>query len=168
MASNNSSSRLEVVLGSGHLRRRSSPPAEDVRAFTDTFRSHGHVRIGTAAVCLLEEPGASERMLATSGATAWCMLDTKVLSMGKGIHSRENVLKCMEQSLKNLGFDGDSAKGEVDITYLHMPALDTPLEETVGAMNEGFQWGWFKRFGCRIIRPSTSRRFVRLRRAKDV
>ena len=139
--------RPQVVLGGGQFGGPKIPVAADVKAWADLFHAHGHTRIDTSASYPLEELGKSERLIAESGATAWCTVDSKVHSMGKGAHSRENLLKSIEESLKNLGVQ------KVDIMYLHMPCLDTPLEETAGAMNEAYQKGWFKRFGVSNYAP---------------
>lgn len=150
--------RPQVILGGGPFGGTKLPTASSVKEWTDLFHNtHGHARIDSAAGYPPEKPGASESALAESGATAWATIDTKVYSIGAGAHARERVLRSIENSLKRLGFLDDGGEGtgraQVDVMYLHVPCLDTPLEETAGAMQEAYQRGWFRRFGLSNYTP---------------
>ena len=155
MASSATDTRPEIVFGGGLIGGSKIPTASDVKTWTDLFKSHSHTRIDTAAAYPVQEMGQSEHLLAASGATSWATIDTKVLSFGaEKLHSRENVLKSIEGSLRNLGFNVEGGgKRQVDILYLHAPCLDSPLEETAGAVNEAYERGWFRRFGVSNYTP---------------
>jgi len=55
--------------------------------------------------------------------------------------TREGIHSQMKASLEALGVD------KVDIYYLHFPEINTPLEETFGALNELHQAGKFTELG---------------------
>ncbi len=60
--------------------------------------------------------------------------------------SRKHILKAVEASLRRLGTD------YLDIFYAHMPDYDTPLEETVRAMDDLVRQGKVRYLGCSNFR----------------
>jgi len=67
------------------------------------------------------------------------VLSTKIFWGGKGINdrglSRKHILEGTDASLKRIGTD------YVDLIFCHRPDLDTPIEETVRAMNHVINQG---------------------------
>ncbi len=60
--------------------------------------------------------------------------------------SRKHILQAVEASLKRLGTD------YLDIYYAHMPDYDTPLEETLRAMDDLVRQGKVRYLGCSNFR----------------
>jgi len=60
--------------------------------------------------------------------------------------SRKHILQAVEGSLKRLGTD------YLDIYYAHMPDYDTPLEETLRAMDDLVRQGKVRYLGCSNFR----------------
>jgi aryl-alcohol dehydrogenase-like predicted oxidoreductase len=60
--------------------------------------------------------------------------------------SRKHIMQAAEGSLKRLGTD------YLDIYYAHMPDYDTPLEETVRAMDDLVRQGKVRYLGCSNFR----------------
>ncbi len=60
--------------------------------------------------------------------------------------SRKHLMQAAEDSLKRLGTD------YLDIYYAHMPDYDTPLEETVRAMDDLVRQGKVRYLGCSNFR----------------
>ena len=86
--------------------------------------------------------GESERVVgkALEGRREQIVLATKVtLPMGEGPNmsgsSRKHIIEGCEASLRRLGTD------YIDIYYLHKPDPDTPIEESLSAMNHLVQQG---------------------------
>ena len=144
-------SRPDVVFGGGVLGAKKCPDAEHAKAWADLFRSYGHTKFDSSISYPLENPGESERLLRSSGAASWGVIDTKTGSFGEKPHSRENLLNSIQQSIKHLGFEDGS--GQIDVMYLHIPCTDVPFEETVAAMDEARKRGMFKRFGISNYSP---------------
>lgn len=67
------------------------------------------------------------------------VLSTKIFWGGKGVNdkglSRKHILEGTDASLKRIGTD------YVDLIFCHRPDLDTPIEETVRAMNHVINQG---------------------------
>ncbi len=66
--------------------------------------------------------------------------------------SRKNLLASLDQSLKRMGLD------YVDIFYSHRPDPDTPLEETMGALDHAVRQGKALYVGISNYRPKETRR----------
>lgn len=100
------------------------------------MQEKGNVKtIDTAALY-----GQSEEILGKAGAGKRFTLDTK-LKGGFGDGSSKDVIQREStNSKKMLGVD-------VDILYIHAPDHDTPLEETLAAVDAVHKSGFFKRFG---------------------
>lgn len=84
--------------------------------------------------------GQSEEILGKAGAGERFTVDTK-LKGGFGSGSSKDVIQ--EESTNSRKLLG----GNVDILYIHAPDLDTPLEETLAAVDAVHKSGFFKRFG---------------------
>lgn len=119
---------------------------EEVKAFLDTFYEHGGRHIDTSRNYSPGAVGSSEPRLGTANAGSRFNIDTKVLGLpGNGpFHQAKQIKDSIEVSLAELKLP-EGVK--VDIMYLHLPDRETPFEETLGAMNEAYRQGKFKRFG---------------------
>ncbi|KAK4952048.1 hypothetical protein LTR10_009968 [Elasticomyces elasticus] len=148
----------EILLGAGPFGGPKIPSADSVRPYIDLFRQHGGKTIDTARGYPLEQPGRSEEVLGELCLDSWAVIDTKIFSFGEKAHSKENVGKNVEGSVKALGFDG--GEGKVDVMYLHAPTFDVEDEETLGAINEAFQRGEFRKFGLSNYSPARVENFV--------
>ena len=66
--------------------------------------------------------------------------------------SRKYLLASLDQSLKRMGLE------YVDIFYSHRPDPETPLEETMGALDQAVRWAKRSMPASRITMPSRPRR----------
>ena len=73
--------------------------------------------------------------------------------------SRKNLLASLDQSLRRMRLD------YVDIFYSHRPDPDTPLEETMGALNTAVRQGKALYVGISNYSPDQTRESVRILRA---
>ncbi|KAK5693415.1 hypothetical protein LTR97_009984 [Elasticomyces elasticus] len=162
MAPPNTPNHPEILLGAGPFGGPKIPDADSVRPYIDLFRHHGHKTIDTARGYPLEQPRRSEEVLGELSLDSWAVIDTKIFSFGEKAHSKENVGKNVEGSLKALGFDprGGEGQAKVDVMYLHAPTFDVEDEETLGAVNEAFQKGQFRKFGLSNYSPARVENFV--------
>ena len=76
--------------------------------------------------------------------------------------SRKSLLTSLEHSLRDLGTD------YVDVFYHHVPALTTPLEETVAALASAVEQGKALYVGISNYQPDRTREAVGLLRAAGV
>ncbi|KAK5708501.1 hypothetical protein LTR17_020632 [Elasticomyces elasticus] len=155
--------RPEILLGAGPFGGSKFPDAASVKPVLDLFRQHGGKTIDTARGYPVEHAGLSEEILGEVN-PSWATIDTKVISYGPKAHSKENVAKSIEASLKALRFDG--GKGKVDVMYLHAPGFDVEDEETLGAINEAFLKGGFRKFGLSNYSPERVEGFVAIAERK--
>ena len=72
--------------------------------------------------------------------------------------SRKNLLASLDQSLKRMGLD------YVDIFYSHRPDPDTPLEETMGALDSAVRQGKALYVGISNYNPEMTRRAAQILR----
>ena len=72
--------------------------------------------------------------------------------------SRKNLLASLDQSLKRMGLD------YVDIFYSHRPDPDTPLEETMGALDTAVRQGKALYVGISNYNPEMTRRAAQILR----
>ena len=93
--------------------------------------------------------GASETLLgkALEGKRNDVVIATKFCGpMGKGEYmkgaSRRYIMHAVEQSLKRLGTDF------IDLYQIHFPDVDTPIEETLVALNDLVRAGKVRYIGC--------------------
>ena len=70
--------------------------------------------------------------------------------------SRKNLLASLDQSLKRMGLE------YVDIFYSHRPDPDTPLEETMGALNSAVRQGKALYVGISNYNPEMTRRAAQI------
>jgi aryl-alcohol dehydrogenase-like predicted oxidoreductase len=116
--------------------------------------------------------GGSETLLGEilEGRRDRVVLATKFgMDMGDGVTrrgAREYVHRCIDASLARLRTD------HVDLYYLHQPDLETPIEETLGALDELVRGGKVRAIGCsnfsaaqlaeadRVARENGTGRFV--------
>ena len=70
--------------------------------------------------------------------------------------SRKNLLASLNQSLKRMGLE------YVDIFYSHRPDPDTPLEETMGALNSAVRQGKALYVGISNYNPEMTRRAAQI------
>ncbi len=113
---------------------------DNALAMIDAFKAAGHTEIDSAYVYC---GGKTESLLGALNqqkhldSTA---LATKVNPKAGGL-GKASIDKQFATSLERL--DANS----VDLLYLHQPDLDTPIEQTLEAINEHQQAGRFKRLG---------------------
>ena len=116
---------------------------EETRAVVDAALDAGVTFFDTAAV--YGNGGDSERFLGEllEGRRDQVVLATK---FGWGTDpdrgTRDNVLRSIAESLERLRTD------RVDLYYLHRPDPDTPISETLGALDELVQEGSVHALGC--------------------
>jgi len=110
--------------------------------FLDTLKKYGVTEIDTAA----GYPD-SEKLLGQIGAPKDFTIHTKIKAFTPGSLVRGNVVSCALLSLWDLKVD------QVDVLFLHSPDSETPIEETLGAIQELYVAGKFKRFGLSNFKP---------------
>lgn len=112
-------------------------------------------------------PGSAERILGKLLAEDFLLYrDELIISTKAGYHmwdgpygewgSRKYMLSSLDQSLKRMGLD------YVDIFYSHRPDPDTPLEETMGALDTAVRSGKALYVGLSNYRPTEFREAVRI------
>lgn len=132
-------SGIKVIFGGAGINPGS--PFGDIPTLRTTFdklEAAGVKTIDTSNIY-----GASESILGEAGAASRFTVDTKTAG---GFHSqgiggtRAAILEQAQNSRNKLG-------GPVDVFFIHAPDANVPLEETLSAINEVYQTGFFKRFG---------------------
>ncbi|MFJ1548951.1 aldo/keto reductase [Streptomyces sp. NPDC088246] len=112
-------------------------------------------------------PGAAETAMGRALRTDFSRLrDELVISTKAGYlmwdgpygewGSRKNLLSSLDQSLTRLGLD------HVDIFYSHRPDPDTPLEETMGALDSAVRQGKALYVGISNYSPEQTRQAARI------
>ena len=104
------------------------------------FRDAGYKELDSAYMYCA---GATEKLLGElneQGNLAGCELATKVNPKAGGL-TPESVEHQFTTSLQRMGAD------EVDLLYLHQPDLNTPIADTLQAIDKHYRAGQFKRFG---------------------
>ncbi|MFI5747682.1 aldo/keto reductase [Streptomyces sp. NPDC051644] len=112
-------------------------------------------------------PGAAETAMGRALRTDFARLrDELVISTKAGYlmwdgpygewGSRKNLLSSLDQSLTRLGLD------YVDIFYSHRPDPDTPLEETMGALDSAVRQGKALYVGISNYSPEQTRQAARI------
>ncbi|CAK7235765.1 hypothetical protein SCUCBS95973_009378 [Sporothrix curviconia] len=144
-------SHLKVVFGAMTLGKAGAEQARvhdlaDCAAILDVFQKHGHNEIDTARTY---GGGSSEAYLGQLGlARRGIVIDTKLSPRGGAggsartySHRPEALKPALLESLAALGVD------KVDMWYLHAPDRSVPFEDTLRAVNELYEAGYFARFG---------------------
>ncbi len=105
------------------------------------FKANGHTELDTAFVY---QNGGTERLLGDlnrKGQLDNCFLAGKVNpNDGRGLGAA-SIAEQLNTSLERLGANS------VDLLYLHMPDLETPIATTLEAIQTHYQAGKFKRLG---------------------
>ncbi|MET8744315.1 aldo/keto reductase [Streptomyces sp. NPDC004728] len=112
-------------------------------------------------------PGAAESAMGRALGTDFARLRDELVISTKAGHlmwdgpygewgSRKNLLSSLDQSLARLGLD------HVDIFYSHRPDPDTPLEETMGALDSAVRQGKALYVGISNYSPEQTRRAARI------
>ncbi|EXJ87230.1 alcohol dehydrogenase [Capronia epimyces CBS 606.96] len=135
MASHNP---IAVVFGSAPTGNREPWISEDYLNQTfATLEAHKVKKLDTAQLY-----GNSEQRLGELKAGDRFVIDTKWTGgWVPGSANKESIVSSAKESLRKLGVE------QVDIFYIHSPDAQTPLEETLEAVNEVYKTGAFKRFG---------------------
>ncbi len=154
---------LPVALG-GNVWGWTSTEAESFDVL-DAFVDRGGVFVDTADAYSAwvdgHVGGESEailgRWLARSGHRDDLVVSTKVSSKPDRLGlSRDNVTRALDESLLRLGLD------HVDICFAHYDDLETPLEETIDALDSLVRSGKVRRLGASNFTPSRLRTAVEL------
>ncbi|XXT18020.1 aldo/keto reductase [Sorangium sp. So ce429] len=131
-----------IIVGTMNFGGRTPP--EEAERIVDRALERGITAFDTAN---LYGDGASERLLgrALRGRRAEVQIATKVglrRSRGKaeGL-GPEQVIRALEESLERLGTD------HVDVYYLHAPDPETPVDETLSAIDALLEQGKILRYG---------------------
>lgn len=104
------------------------------------FRESGHNELDSAYVYC---GGDTEKLLGDlnkKGVLENCDIATKVNPKEGGL-TEKSINQQFSTSLTSMGLES------ADLLYLHQPDLDTPIAESLAALNEHYQAGRFKRFG---------------------
>lgn len=120
---------------------------EDLQAFVDVLNKNKIKNIDTARIYV-----NSEKRLGEIAAAKSFTIDTKAPGFFSGALTRTSITDGLTESLSLLKTD------KVDIYYLHAPDHDTPIEETVDAIQELHRQGKFARFGLSNFLPADVRK----------
>ncbi|KAH8894153.1 putative aldehyde reductase [Thozetella sp. PMI_491] len=103
----------------------------------------------------------SEESLGARGIPNEFIVSTKFSGLWLNVPAtRENILQSAETSFGLLKTD------QVDVYYLHGPDRKTPLEETLGAIDELYKQGRFRRFGLSNFLPKEVEEVIRVAKEK--
>lgn len=105
------------------------------------FRSAGHRQLDTAFVYNHGKTEALLGELNADGALADCYIAGKANPRGGNGLTAESVNMQLSKSLQRLG------RESLDLFYLHMPDLETPIVDTLTAVQKLYEAGKFKHFG---------------------
>ncbi|KAH6611689.1 NADP-dependent oxidoreductase domain-containing protein [Boeremia exigua] len=119
----------------------------DLQALLDILKSRGIKHIDTARVY-----GDSEKCLGEVKAAQSFTIDTKSPAFVPKALSGASLADGIQKSLSLLG------TAKVDTYYLHAPDNDTPIEETVDAIQALHRQGKFERFGLSNFLPEDVRK----------
>ena len=129
---------MKAILGSMTFSDQVS--REDAATMIDSFCNTGQRELDTAYVYC---GGGTEKLLGElnqSGHLDRCDIATKVNPKEGGL-TPQSIDHQLMTSLKRMDVES------VDLLYLHQPDLDTPITETLQALDEHYKAGRFKRFG---------------------
>ncbi|KAI1141734.1 NADP-dependent oxidoreductase domain-containing protein [Hypoxylon sp. FL0543] len=153
-------SPLNLVLGVANVGDKSKDPVarydtpDEVNGFLNTFAARGYNQLDTARTYSPMAPGSSEPRLAAVAAGDRFIIDTKVASNEPAAHTKEKVLKSIDDSLEALKIK------QIHIVYLHKPDRTTPFEETCEAMDKAYNEGKFEKWGLSNYKAEEVQRFV--------
>ncbi|KAH8811554.1 NADP-dependent oxidoreductase domain-containing protein [Xylogone sp. PMI_703] len=103
----------------------------------------------------------SEKTLKALDAPSKYSIHTKAMGFYRGSMQKQKVLDSMQQTLEDLGVNS------VDIYYLHSPDPDTPIEDTLSAIQELYAAGKFKQFGLSNFPPSDVQKIYDIQKAAN-
>ncbi|USW48038.1 Putative NADP-dependent oxidoreductase domain-containing protein [Septoria linicola] len=129
-------SGIKVVFGGAGINKdRALGNVATLKSAFDLLEQNGVTTIDTANLY-----GDSETILGDAGAPGRFTIDTKTRGGFKeGGGARDAIIEEATNSRSKLG--------TVDIFYIHAPDGNTPLKDTLAAINEVHKTGFFKRFG---------------------
>ncbi|CVK86397.1 related to potassium channel beta subunit protein [Fusarium mangiferae] len=140
------SSKINIVLGVANVGDGNADPVvrfhepSEVIAFLDAFTKRGYNQLDTARIYSPHAPGTSEPKIGEVPEKNF-IIDTKVNSFHEGAHSKENILKDINDSLSALKIQ------QINIEYLHQPDRSTDLKEACEAMDQAHKEGKIKYWG---------------------
>eukprot|EP00746_Dinoflagellata_sp_MGD_P137697 gnl/MRDRNA2_/MRDRNA2_71459_c0_seq1.p1 gnl/MRDRNA2_/MRDRNA2_71459_c0~~gnl/MRDRNA2_/MRDRNA2_71459_c0_seq1.p1 ORF type:complete len:397 (+),score=78.99 gnl/MRDRNA2_/MRDRNA2_71459_c0_seq1:74-1192(+) len=145
----NGNGKVAPVLGTMTFGVEGQVKYEGVVEQLKAFIEAGYTQIDTARVYQMLTPdGDTETLLGKAFSAhpelkAKASIATKVNAAMPPLKSlsRESVMQQCETSLQKLGM------GSVDILYLHMPDIHTPIDDTLSGIAELHRQGKFKEFG---------------------
>lgn len=114
---------------------------DDSRTIIDAFIAAGNEQLDTAYVYNEGETESLLGALREGGTFSGGQIATKVNPWADGGLTPASVDHQFMTSLTRLGVEA------VDLLYLHAPDLNTPITDTLAAVNTHFEAGRFKRFG---------------------
>ncbi|CZR38185.1 uncharacterized protein FPRO_06624 [Fusarium proliferatum ET1] len=144
--SSSKSSKINIVLGVANVGDGNADPVvrfhepSEVIAFLDAFTKRGYNQLDTARIYSPHAPGTSEPKIGDVPEKNF-IVDTKVNSFHDGAHSKENILKDINNSLSALRI------AQINIEYLHQPDRATDLKEACEAMDQAHKEGKIKYWG---------------------
>ncbi|KAI7849550.1 Aldo/keto reductase [Circinella umbellata] len=133
--------RMNIILGTMTFGKTESSRITDtsvINSIINKFGEYGYKELDTARVYCA---GTTEEVLADLGVVNQFKIATKVAPRTPGDHEPEKLKKFFYTSLEKLKLK------KVDIFYLHAPDHATPIEDTLGAVQELYKEGLFERFG---------------------
>ncbi|KAI9248032.1 Aldo/keto reductase [Phascolomyces articulosus] len=133
--------RMNIILGTMTFGKTQGSRITDTAVISniiDKFGEFGYTELDTARVYC---EGTTEEVLANLGAVNRFEIATKVAPRTPGDHQPEKLKAFFYTSLERLNLK------KVDIFYLHAPDHATPIEDTLGAVQELYEEGLFERFG---------------------
>lgn len=100
-------STISVILGTGGVGNASDPQTRytnpaDTRKYLEAFRSRGYNALDTAQLYPLGAPTSCESLLGNATVSDTFSIGTKVISASEGDHSKENIAKNIDESLRRL------------------------------------------------------------------
>ncbi|KAL9066643.1 MAG: hypothetical protein Q9161_007402, partial [Pseudevernia consocians] len=137
-------SHMKVLFGTNYF---GSLPTETSQEFLDILKKHNIKDIDTAPLYQ-----GSERALKELGATSSFTIHTKSPGFAKGSGTKASILAAAKQSFEDLGVKS------VETYFVHSPDPDTPIEQTVDAMQLVYASGKYKHFGLSNFKPEDVRR----------
>lgn len=114
---------------------------DELRAYLDTFAARGHRQLDTARIYPAHAPGTAEPRIGAVAAGDTFSIDTKFNSFTPGSHSKQNILKNIDESLEALGVK------QINIEYLHGADRTTDFAEACEAMDQAFKEGKIRHWG---------------------
>ncbi|KAK4695091.1 aflatoxin B1 aldehyde reductase, partial [Lecanoromycetidae sp. Uapishka_2] len=145
-------SHIKILYGTAAF---GSLPMETTQGYLDILGKHNVRDLDTANLYQ-----GSEKALGELGAPKTFVIHSKAPGFSKGALNRSSILAGARQTLERLGTNS------VETYFLHSPDPDTPIEETVNAIQEVYADGRFKHFGLSNFRPEDVRKIYDYAKSK--